>query len=244
MKVAVIGAGASGLAAIKACLDEGLQPVCFERRDNCGGMWYYSDTVVEGQSSVMRSTIINSNKESMAFSDFPPPAHYPNHMHNVKLLSYLRQYADHFSLMQHIRFNTEVVQARRAADFSTSGQWLLTVRDRNTDVSTEQTFDALMVCSGHHADAYKPRFSGDDTFKGKILHSHDYRHFSGFEGKRVIVVGIGNSGLDVSVELSHVCSQVIKSNFLRLLYKKKKSCAILQCLQLSRLHAVAAIFLR
>jgi thioredoxin reductase len=91
------------------------------------------------------------------------------------------------------------------------------VRDRHTDVSTEQTFDALMVSSGHHADAYKPRFSGDDTFKGKILHSHDYRHFSGFEGKRVIVVGIGNSGLDVSVELSYVCSQVSKFNAMRLL---------------------------
>jgi dimethylaniline monooxygenase (N-oxide forming) len=86
MKVAVIGAGASGLTAIKACLEEGLEPVCFERRDNSGGMWYYSPVAVDGLASVMRSTIINTSKEAMAFSDFPPPAENANFMHNSKLL--------------------------------------------------------------------------------------------------------------------------------------------------------------
>ena len=208
MKVAVIGGGASGLTAIKCCLDEGLTPVCFERRDDTGGMWYYSEEVVDGQSSVMHSTIINSNKETMAFSDFPPDADIPNHMHNTKVLEYLRKYAEKFSLKKHIRFRTEIVSAKRSANFEKNGQWELIVKDLQTDTVTTEIYDALMVCTGHHANKHEPHFEGDNIFRGKILHSHDYRHFKGYEGKRVIVVGIGNSGLDVSVELSYVCKQV------------------------------------
>lgn len=82
LRVAVIGAGASGLTAIKACLDEGLQPVCFERTKDIGGLWRFTDSPVEGQACVMKSTVINTSKEMMAYSDFPIPAKYPVFMHN------------------------------------------------------------------------------------------------------------------------------------------------------------------
>ena len=85
VRVAIIGAGASGLAAIKCCLDEGLSPVCFERSAHIGGLWQYSDQPVMGQTSVMKSTVINTSKELLSFSDFPMPAHFPNFMHHSQV---------------------------------------------------------------------------------------------------------------------------------------------------------------
>ena len=85
MRVAVIGSGVSGLAAIKCCLDEGLEPVCFERSDQIGGLWRYKDEPEDGQGCVMKSTVINTSKEMMSFSDFPIPDRYPNFMHNSQV---------------------------------------------------------------------------------------------------------------------------------------------------------------
>ena len=84
-RVAVVGAGASGLSAIKCCLEEGLEPVCFERTNNMGGLWYYTEDVRPDQACVMKSTVINTSKEVMCFSDFPIPAEYPIFMHNSKV---------------------------------------------------------------------------------------------------------------------------------------------------------------
>ena len=85
IRVAVVGAGASGLAAIKCCLDEGLTPVCFERSAHIGGLWHYTDQESVDQTCVMKSTVINTSKELLAFSDFPMPAHYPNFIHNLQV---------------------------------------------------------------------------------------------------------------------------------------------------------------
>ena len=89
-RVAIVGAGASGLSAIKCCLDEGLVPVCMERTEDIGGLWNYSQNVREGQACVMKSTTINTSKEMMSFSDFPPPQEFPIYMHNTKVLEYFR----------------------------------------------------------------------------------------------------------------------------------------------------------
>jgi dimethylaniline monooxygenase (N-oxide forming) len=109
-RVLIIGAGASGLPAIKCCLDDGLEPVCLERSGDIGGLWNYQNTQVNGDrmATVMRSTIINTSKEIMCYSDFPIPADYPNYMHNTKVFEYLRLYTDAFKLKQYIQLNTEV----------------------------------------------------------------------------------------------------------------------------------------
>lgn len=86
-RIAIIGAGCTGMTATKACLEQGLQPVVFEKTNYSGGLWRYQETVDEnGIASVMKSTIINTSKEMSAFSDFPPPAHFPNFMHNSKMV--------------------------------------------------------------------------------------------------------------------------------------------------------------
>lgn len=89
-RICVIGAGCSGLTTIRQLRDEGLDVVCFERSDAIGGLWYYKEKTEDGVASVARSTIINTSKEFSAFSDFPPPAHFPNFMHNSYMVSACR----------------------------------------------------------------------------------------------------------------------------------------------------------
>ena len=80
-----------------------------------------------------------------------------------------------------------------------------------TEKVTDHVFDAVMICTGHHAEKNMPSFPGLSNFKGKVLHSHDYRKPEGFEGKNVLVIGIGNSGGDVATELSRFASKVYLS---------------------------------
>jgi len=209
--VVVIGAGASGLPAIKTCLEEGLNVVCFEKTDDIGGLWRFREQVTDGVASVMRSTIINSSKEPSAYSDFPPPPLFSNFMHNSYMVQYFDMYAERFNLRPHIRFRTEVLHIAQSTDFCTTGEWVVTIR--NLESGTEEHFEAgaVMVCNGHHSHPNMPTYSGLSQFQGRVMHSHSYKDFRGFEDKKILVVGIGNSGGDIAVELSRVSSKVYLS---------------------------------
>lgn len=210
-RVAVIGAGASGLTAIKCCLDEGITPVCFEKTDHIGGLWHYTNDPQDGQACVMKSTVINTSKEMMCYSDFPIPREFPVFMHNKYVLRYFNLYAENFNLTQHINFQTEVVSIKQNKNFKDNGCWDVKTRDLKTGQTQEETYDGVLVCTGHHADKNVPKFPGLDTFKGEIVHSHDYKTLTGYEDKRIVVIGIGNSGGDAAVELSRVAKQVFLS---------------------------------
>ncbi|GFT00537.1 dimethylaniline monooxygenase 2 [Trichonephila clavipes] len=108
-KIAVIGAGTSGLTAIKCCKEEGLAVTCFEKTGNFGGRWRYRRNSIPGVASVMKSTVSIHSKEMLAFSDFPPPKSFPNYLHHTKMLEYLHLYAEQFNLLQHIEYDCEVV---------------------------------------------------------------------------------------------------------------------------------------
>ncbi|KAK7150605.1 hypothetical protein R3I93_011750 [Phoxinus phoxinus] len=211
-RVAVIGGGTSGLTCIKCCLDEGLEPVCFETSDDIGGLWRFKENPDPDRASIYHSLIINSSKEMMCYSDFPIPAHFPNYMHNSLIMDYFRMYAEHFQLKRHIHFQTKVLHVTPRPDFPHSGQW--DVETESKDGQREkQVFDAVMVCTGHHCHPHLPLkdFPGIDTFKGKFFHSRDYKNPEDWRGKRVIVIGIGNSGGDIAVELSRMAKQVYLS---------------------------------
>nr|XP_044994148.1 flavin-containing monooxygenase 5 [Jaculus jaculus] len=210
-RIAVIGAGSSGLTCIKCCLEEGLEPVCFERSNDIGGLWRFQENPEEGRASIYRSVIINTSKEMMCFSDYPIPDHFPNFMHNSQIMEYFRMYAKDFDLLKYIRFKTIVCSVKKRPDFPASGQWEVVTESegrKHTDV-----FDGVMVCTGHHTDAHLPleSFPGIEKFKGQYFHSRDYKNPVGFTGKRVIVIGIGNSGGDLAVEISHTAKQVFLS---------------------------------
>ncbi|NWQ67600.1 FMO4 monooxygenase, partial [Neopipo cinnamomea] len=211
-RVAIIGAGVGGLASVKCCLDEGLEPTCFERSEDIGGVWRYTDSMDGTRVSVYRSVITNTSKEMSCFSDFPFPEEFPNYLPHSLLLEYFRMYAHHFDLLRHIRFKTTALSVRKCPDFATSGQW--EVVTETDGVCESHVFDAVMVCTGHYQEPYLPldSFPGIGTrFKGQYLHSQEYKDVEAFQGKRVLVVGIGNTGGDVSVELSHVAAKVFLS---------------------------------
>src|SRR3954469_25471093 len=187
MHVCVIGAGVSGLVSCKALRDHGIEHTCFEASDDVGGNWYFGNP--NGRSSAYRSLHIDTSKERISFADFPMPAHYPDFPHHAELHAWLRDYADRFGLREGIRFNTAVERARRLD----GGGW---------DVDGER-FDALVVCNGHHWDPRYPDFPGH--FDGETIHSHHYidtRDPIDMHDRRVLVVGIGNSAVDICSEVS------------------------------------------
>ncbi|KAG0235846.1 hypothetical protein BGW41_000638 [Actinomortierella wolfii] len=212
-RVAVIGAGASGLAAIKECLDakDHIDVVCFEAEPKVGGLWRFVEPTADNKnphSSVYRSTIINTSKELMTYSDLPIPYDWPTYLPNRKVVEYFEMYADHFGLIDHIRFNTRVVEVKELKD--ENNRWLVRSKPNKpaagaSDEISEEVFDYVMVCSGHH---WKPRYptfpgmEGPDAFTGEQMHSHFYREPSPFKGKNVVIVGLGNSAVDLAVELS------------------------------------------
>jgi hypothetical protein len=190
--VCVIGAGLSGLVSIKALGDLGVPHTCLEASDDVGGNWYFRNP--NGRSSAYRSLHIDTSKTAVSFADFPMDDRYPDFPHHTEIHRFLREYCDRFALRDRIRFQTRVQRAERLP----GGGWRIV-----TDDGGEQRFDALLVCNGHHWDPSYPSFPGE--FGGATLHSHHYIDPSeplDLRDQRVLVVGIGNSGVDIVSELS------------------------------------------
>ncbi len=194
----VIGAGVSGLTACKALTDFGVPYTCFEASDEVGGNWYFQNP--NGVSSAYRSLHIDISKPSISFRDFPMPDRYPDYPHHTHILEWLRDYADAFALRERIRFNARVQHAERGP----AGGWQITLASSpQGEDGTTESFDALLVCNGHHWGPRLPDFPGN--FDGPQIHSHDYIDPStplDLYGKRVLVVGIGNSAVDIVSELA------------------------------------------
>lgn len=210
--VAIIGGGVSGLICIKCCLDAGLTPICYEMTNDIGGLWNYDANAIDGKASVMKSTVINTSKEFMAFSDYPPPEEFPNYMHNTKLLAYFRMYAEHFRLKDYIRFERKITKIEPADDYEQTGAWMVSsINAISHNDEKMERHDNVMLATGHHAHPRSPNFPGFDQFKGQKLHSWQYKTSKGFEDKNVLVIGIGNSGGDLAVELGRVAKQVYLS---------------------------------
>ncbi|KAM5203188.1 dimethylaniline monooxygenase [N-oxide-forming] 4 isoform 1-T3 [Hipposideros larvatus] len=210
-RVAVIGAGVSGLSSLKCCLDEDLEPTCFERSNDIGGLWKFTESSRDGMTRVYKSLVTNVSKEMSCYSDFPFREDYPNYMNQEKFWNYLQEFAEHFGLLKYIRFRTTVCSVTKRPDFSETGQW-----DVVTETEGKQetaVFDAVMVCTGHLLSPHLPleSFPGIHKFKGRILHSQEYKVPECFRDQRVLVVGLGNTGGDVSVELSRTAAQVLLS---------------------------------
>ncbi|XP_072884325.1 flavin-containing monooxygenase 5-like [Hemitrygon akajei] len=209
-RVAIIGAGASGLTCIKSCLDEDLEPTCFEMSDDIDGIWNYQFSKDKG--SIYKSLVTNTCKEMMCYSNFPMPGEYPNYMPHTKVLQYFRLYAENFDLMKYIRFKTNVCSVTKQQDFSSTGQWTVKTKDSKGNFASS-VFDAVMICTGHHCDPHLPLelIPGKAVFKGEYMHSKEYKEPQPFEGKRVVIVGTGNSGGDLAVEISRFAKQVFLS---------------------------------
>jgi dimethylaniline monooxygenase (N-oxide forming) len=195
--VCVIGAGSSGIAAAKALLDRGIPFDCIEKSDQVGGNWVFGNR--NGMSAAYRDLFINVSRERMSYVDYPMPTSYPDFPHHTHIKEYFDNYVDHFGLREHITFETSVEHVRRRED----GQWETTL-----DSGERRLYDALLVANGHHWDPRwpEPAFPGTDAFEGTQLHAHSYVDNSIFAGKNVVVLGMGNSAMDIAVESSYVAA--------------------------------------
>ncbi|MER2512173.1 MAG: NAD(P)-binding domain-containing protein [Nitrosomonas ureae] len=190
MHIAIIGAGCSGLTAIKHLVQAGLKDiVCYEKNDRIGGNWIY--TATPSHSSICSTTHTISSKSMSQFSDFPMPDDYPDYPSHQQILAYFQAYARHFQLEEYIRFNVTVQQVRKIE----KERWHLSLSD-----GTEAEFDYLLIANGHLSIPRHPDWK--DDFSGQYLHAHDYKTNQALENKRVLVIGAGNSACDCAVETS------------------------------------------
>lgn len=192
--VCIIGAGSSGVAAAKALKQAGIAFDCFEAGSDIGGNWRYNND--NGLSSAYRSLHIDTSRKNLQYPDFPTPDDLPDFPSHWQVMKYLAAYADHFGVRPHIRFNTRVTEVTPE-----SGGWRVTL---NTGES--KRYRAVLVANGHLWDPRWPKFPG--SFDGQQIHSHDYKTADPFEGKHVLVVGIGNSAVDIAVDLCRRAASV------------------------------------
>jgi Flavin-binding monooxygenase-like len=185
--LALIGAGPVGLAVARALKSHGIEYEQLEADHDVGGNWLHG---------VYPTAHIISSRKTTEYPDYPMPAHYPDFPSAGQMLEYLRDYADHFGLRERIQFNTKVLMALPLAD----GRW-----ESQLLGGERRIYKGLIVCNGHHWDKKFPSYPG--IFSGQILHSKDYKSPSQLKGKRVLVIGGGNSACDVASEAARVAER-------------------------------------
>ncbi|MES2750478.1 MAG: NAD(P)-binding domain-containing protein [Pseudomonadota bacterium] len=195
MTTLVIGAGPAGLAAIKSMKEAGLPVQGVEKNADVGGQWLYGAPA----SAVYASTHLISSKRTTAFADFPMPEDWPAYPSHAQVSDYFKSFARHFELYPLIKFGTEVRKLEPR-----DGGWRATLSDDTTN-----DYEGVIIANGHLSDPLTPKMEG--AFNGTVMHAKDYKTADIFEGKRVLVVGMGNTGCDIVVDAIHRARQVLWS---------------------------------
>ncbi|KAK5237652.1 hypothetical protein LTR47_000744 [Exophiala xenobiotica] len=191
--VAVIGAGPTGLMALKNLKEDGFEVTGFEKRGYVGGLWKQSH---DSSLSVTENTIFNSSRFRSAISDYPMPEHYDDFPTAKQIHHYMESYCDHFGLRAHIKLNAEIKTFKRQ-----EGQWALTF-EQNGTTATTQYFDKVLVCTGSFVSPRSPKLAGIENFQGMTLHSVNFPDPSRFDDQNVLLVGLHATAQDLTVELS------------------------------------------
>lgn len=197
-KVAVIGAGLSGLVAIKELIGESHSVVCFEQEDDIGGAFYNKEDK-DGIYNYMHLTVSNF---FMCFSSFLAQEKRRRYWTASEYIEYLQSFCEMFSLKKYIRFNTEVLDVTPSDEET----WRITYKKPCGEIKYEYV-DSVAICSGKFKSPFFPDLPGIDKFRGKIHHSYNYKGPEAFSGKKVVCVGVGESGSDVVHQISKVASQ-------------------------------------
>ncbi len=195
-RLLVIGAGPVGLAMADALKQRGVAFDHVDASDGIGGLWRHG---------VYQGVHIVSSKKSTGFTDYPMPAHYPDFPSSTQMLRYLESFAHDRDLNASIELNRKVVRAAPLADET----WQVTFED-----GEERTYKGVVVCNGHHWDKRLPHYRG--RFTGSLIHSSDYKEPKQLRDKRVLVIGGGNSGCDITCEAARVgaaCDWSLRSGY-------------------------------
>ncbi|MDH3687855.1 MAG: NAD(P)-binding domain-containing protein [Gammaproteobacteria bacterium] len=193
--ICVIGAGSSGIAACKVFQDQEIPVDCFEKSDRIGGNWAFKNN--NGMSSAYRSLHINTSRRQMVYSDFPMRDGTPDFPHHTQVIQYFNDYVEHFGLKKYITLNCGVAKC----ELTTDSTWKVELDDRDV-----RYYDALCVANGHHWDPRWPDPPYPGKFSGEQLHSHSYIDPTepvDCIDKNIVIVGMGNSALDIACELGH-----------------------------------------
>ncbi len=191
----ILGAGTSGLAVAKNFLLGGIPFDCLEREDDLGGNWNYGKPC----SSVYASTHLISSKKLTEYTDYPMPEDYPEFPGHQQVLEYVRGYARQFDLNRHIQFNTAIEKIEPYGE-----GWRVVLAS-----GEERLYRGVVIANGHNWDPQFPEYPGE--FSGTVLHSSEYKTPDVLRGKRVLVVGGGNSGCDLAVEASLYAERALLS---------------------------------
>ncbi|MFC8849581.1 MULTISPECIES: flavin-containing monooxygenase [unclassified Micromonospora] len=200
-RVAVIGAGAAGLATLKALADAGVAAVAFEAADTVGGLWVYGAP----GSPAYRTLHLNTSRTRTQFADHPMPACWPDYPDHTRVAGYLRDYAHRFGLFDAVRLRHTVVGVTRDPD----DRW--TIRVTGPDGASEVTAEAVVVANGHNRVPRLPDPGPPGDCTAEQIHSHAYRGPDQLTGRRVLVVGGGNSAMDIAVDASHTARRTLLS---------------------------------
>src|SRR5258706_5839714 len=182
--MALIGAGPVGLGLAKALLEHKIPYYQRDADREVGWNWL---------PGVCETVHIISSRKTTEYTDYPMPADYPDFPSRQQMLDYLRDYAQKFQLAPHIQFNTKVVMALPLAD----GRWELELAS-----GEKRVYKGLIVWNGHDWDRRFANYPG--KFEGEFMHSKDYRAPAQLAGKRVLVIGGGNSACDIAAEAARV----------------------------------------
>jgi hypothetical protein len=230
-KYCVIGAGAAGLAVSKYLKADGIPFDVIEAASEVGGIW-----IADRQGSPMyKNTHLISPKQVQAFSDFPMPEDYPDFPNHNLVLNYLRSYARHFGLYEHITFNTSVAKVQPVGNF-----WEVILS--NGEI---RQYRGVIIANGHHSQPKYPQFPGH--FDGVVLHSRDYYSSEQLSGRRVLVVGAGQSAIDIVMEAAVAAQTTFHSTRRKFICLKKYLLGkpveqLLQELSLNQYFPIQSIF--
>ncbi len=202
--VCVIGAGASGLAAIKNLVEQGFDVDCFERETGVAGAWNWR----HDRSPVYASTHLVSSKPLTQYPDFPMPDDWADYPHHSLILRYLEHYADHFGLRPRIWFGTEVTRVEPAEE----GYWDVTTRGARGGSERTARYAAVVVANGHNWAPKMPGYDGLADYRGQVIHASAYSDAAQLRGKKVLVVGAGNTGCDIAVEAAQQAAKTWHSS--------------------------------
>jgi len=225
-RVAIIGAGPSGLAQLRAfqsAQEKGAEIpdiVCFEKQSNWGGLWNYTwrtglDEFGEPvHGSMYRYLWSNGPKEGLEFADYSfeehfgrPIASYPP---RAVLFDYIEGRVKNAGVRHWIRFNSPV---RHVAYDEHRGMFSVTVKDHEKDVEYAEEFDHVIVASGHFSTPNVPQFEGFNTFNGRVLHAHDFRDAMEFKDKDILIIGTSYSAEDIGSQCwKYGCKSVTVSH--------------------------------
>ncbi len=198
-RVAVVGAGPAGLAALAELTRAGIDAHGFEIADRVGGLWAYGAPL----SGAYRSLHLNTSRARTELARHPMPADWPDFPSHARIGEWLQSYADTAGISERISLSTPVEHAAR------QDGWELTLGGARA--GERERFDALVVASGHNWQPRLPDPPYPGEFAGEQVHAHDYREADQLAGKRVLVVGIGNSAMDIAVESSTVAQRTYLS---------------------------------